>query len=154
MMTLLAAKPAAASWFGPLRVRACQAAGLATAPPGTPPAVEPRRVATPIHSYPKLPDFGAEPGWSRYIESLRREHPGLAARIRKNKLEGQSLGFAWVTPKSLYKGLEGGILARLLSTPELNLVGTRMFSPSNAFVVRCWEAGSPAADGCRAGRVH
>jgi len=72
--------------------------------------------------------------WSRYIETLRREHPGLAARIRKNKLEGQSLGFAWVTPKSLFKGLEGGILARLLSTPELNLIGTRMYSPSNAFV--------------------
>ena len=96
-------------------------------------ASEPRRVATPITSYPKLPKYGDD-GWLRYIDQLRQQHPGLAARIRKNKLEGQSLGFAWVTPKALHKGLEGGILARLLSTPELNLIGTRMFSPSNAMI--------------------
>ena len=83
---------------------------------------------------PAVPIFGEEPQWTRYCENLRNQHPGLWARIQKNKLEGQTLAFAWVTPKSLAKGLEGGILARLLSTPELNLIGTRMYCPSNEFV--------------------
>ena len=83
---------------------------------------------------PAVPLFGEEPQWTRYLENLKTQHPGLWARIQKNKLEGQSLGFAWVTPKSLARGLEGGIIARLCSTPELNLIGTRMYCPSNEFV--------------------
>jgi nucleoside diphosphate kinase len=90
--------------------------------------------------YPKVPQYGMEPEWSKYIETLRVTHPGLAARIKRNKAEGQSLAFAWITPKSLARGLEGGILARLLSTPELNLIGTRMYSPSEAFVDEYVEA--------------
>lgn len=91
------------------------------------------RVQNPTKA-PPVPLFGEEPQFSRYLETLRSQHPGLWARIQKNKLEGQTLAFAWVTPKSLARGLEGGILARLLSTPELNLIGTRMFAPSNEFV--------------------
>ena len=83
---------------------------------------------------PSVPQFGEEPHWTRYLENLRAQHPGLWARIQKNKLEGQTLAFAWVTPKSLARGLEGGIIARLCSTPELNLIGTRMYCPSNEFV--------------------
>ena len=79
---------------------------------------------------PAVPLFGEEPQWTRYLENLKTQHPGLWARIQKNKLEGQSLGFAWVTPKSLARGLEGGIIARLCSTPELNLIGTRMLPSS------------------------
>ena len=91
------------------------------------------RVLQPFKA-PPVPNLGEEPQWTRYVENLRSQHPGLWARIQKNKLEGQTLGFAWVTPKSLARGLEGGILARLLSTPELNLIGTRMYAPSNEFV--------------------
>ena len=44
------------------------------------------------------------------------------------------LAFAWITPKALAKSLEGAIMARLLSTPGLKLVGARMIDPSEALV--------------------
>lgn len=47
---------------------------------------------------------------------------------------GEELGFCWITPKSLIKGLEGGILSRLLSTPGMQLVGARMYAPNDEFV--------------------
>ena len=48
--------------------------------------------------------------------------------------EGEDIAFAWITPRSLIKGLEGGIIARLLAHPSIKLAGARMFSPSNEFV--------------------
>lgn len=48
--------------------------------------------------------------------------------------EGDDLAFAWITPRSLIKGLEGGIMARLLATPNIKLACARMFSPSDHFV--------------------
>lgn len=47
---------------------------------------------------------------------------------------GDELSFAWITPRSLTRGLEGGILARLLAHPNIRLAGARMFSPSEEFV--------------------
>lgn len=47
---------------------------------------------------------------------------------------GDELSFAWITPRSLIRGLEGGILARLLAQPNIRLAGARMFSPSEEFV--------------------
>lgn len=82
---------------------------------------------------PDLPTYG-ESGWNRYVETLQNQHPGLNARIQKSKSEGLSLAFAWITPNSLNRGLEGGIMSRLCSCPDLNLIGTRMYSPSNEFV--------------------
>eukprot|EP01102_Stenamoeba_stenopodia_P017340 TRINITY_DN6196_c0_g1_i4.p1 TRINITY_DN6196_c0_g1~~TRINITY_DN6196_c0_g1_i4.p1 ORF type:complete len:452 (+),score=80.84 TRINITY_DN6196_c0_g1_i4:152-1507(+) len=43
------------------------------------------------------------------------------------------MGYALITPKSLAKSHTGGIVARLLSTPGLELVGARMLKPSDSF---------------------
>ncbi|MCX7933738.1 MAG: hypothetical protein N3A66_00590, partial [Planctomycetota bacterium] len=44
------------------------------------------------------------------------------------------LTFAIITPRSLARGLTGGIIARLLSAPLLEFVGVRMYAPSDRFV--------------------
>merc|ERR1712166_34926 len=44
------------------------------------------------------------------------------------------VAFAWITPKAMAKSLEGAILARMLSTPGVQLVGARMYSPSSEMV--------------------
>lgn len=85
-------------------------------------------------NYPKAPMREETESWTRYVETLRMAHPGLLAKIKLAKEEGKQLSFAWVTPKSLSRGLEGGIIARLLATPDINLIGTRMYAPSNDFV--------------------
>lgn len=48
--------------------------------------------------------------------------------------EDDELSFAWITPRSQIKGLDGGILSRLLSKPQIKQVGARMISPSEEFV--------------------
>ncbi len=47
---------------------------------------------------------------------------------------GKELTFAAITPRSLAKGVTGGITARLLATPGLEFVGVRMYAPSGKFV--------------------
>jgi len=42
----------------------------------------------------------------------------------------QQLSFALITPRSLAKSLTGGIIARILATPDVQLVGARMLHPS------------------------
>jgi len=42
----------------------------------------------------------------------------------------EELSFTMITPKSLAKGHVGGIVARLLSTPGIRIVGARMYEPS------------------------
>lgn len=42
----------------------------------------------------------------------------------------EELSFALITPESLAKARTGGILARLLSTQGLRLIGARMYAPS------------------------
>ncbi|MCD4825113.1 MAG: hypothetical protein K8S55_10930 [Phycisphaerae bacterium] len=44
------------------------------------------------------------------------------------------LGYALITPYSLFKSRTGGIISRLLSHAKLELVGTRMFVFSNEFL--------------------
>eukprot|EP00039_Didymoeca_costata_P029900 m.26953 g.26953 ORF g.26953 m.26953 type:complete len:498 (-) comp7848_c0_seq2:44-1537(-) len=61
-------------------------------------------------------------------------YPALSATIEQLQNKGESLGFAWVTPRALTKGLEGGILARLLHVPGLNLIGARMYHPCSDFI--------------------
>lgn len=61
-------------------------------------------------------------------------YPSLAGNIARRIKEGEDLAFAWVTPRSLACGLEGGILARLLSIPGINLQGARMYAPSDAMI--------------------
>ena len=51
-----------------------------------------------------------------------------------SKAPKDELAFAWITPKALAKSLEGAIMARLLSTPGVKLVGARMIDPSAEFV--------------------
>src|SRR6185436_14275659 len=46
----------------------------------------------------------------------------------------QELPYVIITPYSLYKSRTGGILARLITRTGLELVGARMFSPSNKLV--------------------
>jgi nucleoside diphosphate kinase len=45
----------------------------------------------------------------------------------------EELSFAFITPRSIAKARVGGIIARLLSTPGLTLVGARMYAPSVEF---------------------
>jgi nucleoside diphosphate kinase len=44
------------------------------------------------------------------------------------------LAYALITPYSLFKSRTGGIIGRLLASPELELVGTRMFVLSDEFL--------------------
>ena len=44
------------------------------------------------------------------------------------------LAYLIITPYSLAKSRTGAIIARVLSLTELELVGIRMYKPSNAFV--------------------
>ena len=44
------------------------------------------------------------------------------------------LAYALITPYSLFKSRTGGIIGRLLASPDLELVGTRMFVLSDAFL--------------------
>ena len=44
------------------------------------------------------------------------------------------LAYALITPYSLFKSRTGGIIGRLLASPELELIGTRMFVLSDAFL--------------------
>jgi len=46
----------------------------------------------------------------------------------------EELAYALITPYSLYKSRTGGIIARLLAYAQLDLVGARMYSLSNAFL--------------------
>jgi len=46
----------------------------------------------------------------------------------------EELAYALVTPYSLLKSRTGGILARLLAFSKLELIGARMFAPSDAMV--------------------
>jgi len=77
--------------------------------------------------------FSSEPG---SMEAAAEAAAAAAAAAIATPVIGPSdeLAFAWITPRSLIKGQEGGIIARLLVQPDLRLVGTRMFSPSEAFV--------------------
>jgi len=45
----------------------------------------------------------------------------------------EELSFAVITPKSLAKARTGGIIARLFSTPGIEVVGSRMYAPNEAF---------------------
>ncbi len=47
---------------------------------------------------------------------------------------GKELTYALVTPYSLLKSRTGGIISRLLSLSDLELVGARMYTPSDKFV--------------------
>lgn len=44
------------------------------------------------------------------------------------------LTYALITPYSLLKSRTGGILGRLLSLTNLEIVGATMFAPSDAFI--------------------
>src|ERR1041384_8258258 len=52
----------------------------------------------------------------------------------------QEIAYVIVTPYSLYKSRTGGILARLISRTGLDLVGARMFAPSEELVKAYSEA--------------
>ena len=47
---------------------------------------------------------------------------------------GQELAHTLITPYSLHKSRTGGIIGRLLAWGELELVGARMYAPSDSFV--------------------
>ena len=47
---------------------------------------------------------------------------------------GRELTYALITPYSLLKSRTGGIISRLLSLSDLELVGARMYTPSDKFV--------------------
>ncbi len=47
---------------------------------------------------------------------------------------GKELTYALITPYSLLKSRTGGIISRLLSLSDLELVGARMYTPSDEFV--------------------
>src|ERR1043165_6544433 len=46
----------------------------------------------------------------------------------------QQLAYVIITPYSLHKSRTGGILARLISRPSLEMAGARMFAPSPELV--------------------
>ena len=48
----------------------------------------------------------------------------------------EQLAYALITPYSLFKSRTGGIIGRLLASPALELIGTRMFVLSDAFLDR------------------
>ncbi|MBI2192669.1 MAG: nucleoside-diphosphate kinase [Planctomycetes bacterium] len=48
----------------------------------------------------------------------------------------RELAYVWITPYSLLKSRTGGILGRLLSTTDFDLVGAHLYAPSDEFVDR------------------
>ena len=52
----------------------------------------------------------------------------------------QELAYVIITPYSLHKSRTGGILARLITRTGLDLVGARMFAPSEQLVKEYSEA--------------
>lgn len=46
------------------------------------------------------------------------------------------LNYVWITPYSLLKSRTGGIIGRLLSYPNIELVGAHMFAPSDELINR------------------
>lgn len=58
----------------------------------------------------------------------------------------QELAYVIITPYSLHKSRTGGIFARLITRTGLELVGARMFSPSDALVKEYAEVVVSAAD--------
>lgn len=56
----------------------------------------------------------------------------------------EELSYALITPYSLYKSRTGGIIARLLAYAELDFVGARMYSLSDAFIDAYKEVVCPA----------
>ena len=46
----------------------------------------------------------------------------------------QEIAYVIITPYSLHKSRTGGILARLITRTGLDLIGTRMFAPSQELV--------------------
>jgi nucleoside diphosphate kinase len=58
----------------------------------------------------------------------------------------QQLAYVIVTPYTLYKSRTGGILARLITRTGLELVGARMFAPSQELVKKYSDAIISAAD--------
>jgi len=86
------------------------------------------------HEVPLSRWDGVGGGDAATLAKLEADFPGLKRSIEKLKSKGEQLTFAWITPRSLAKGTHGGILARLLSVPNLRLVSARMFEPSDEFV--------------------
>ena len=58
----------------------------------------------------------------------------------------QELAYVILTPYTLFKSRTGGIIARLITRTDLELVGARMFAPSPELVKRYSEAIVSAAD--------
>ena len=58
----------------------------------------------------------------------------------------QQLAYVIITPYTLYKSRTGGILARLITRTGLELVGARMFAPSQELVQKYSEAVVSAND--------
>jgi len=58
----------------------------------------------------------------------------------------QELAYVIITPYTLYKSRTGGILARLITRTGMELVGARMFAPSNDLVQQYSEAVVSAND--------
>lgn len=54
--------------------------------------------------------------------------------MEKKQIMADELTYALITPYSLLKSRTGGILGRLLSLTNLEIVGATMFAPSDAFV--------------------
>lgn len=54
--------------------------------------------------------------------------------LERNKLMAEELTYALITPYSLLKSRTGGILGRLLSLSNLEIVGATMFAPGDSFV--------------------
>ena len=52
----------------------------------------------------------------------------------------QQLAYVIITPYSLFKSRTGGILSRLITRTGLELVGTRMFAPSQELVTQYSQA--------------
>ena len=48
----------------------------------------------------------------------------------------KELGYVWITPYSLLKSRTGGIIGRLLSYADIDLVGAHMFAPTDEFIDR------------------
>ncbi len=58
----------------------------------------------------------------------------LISLLEKKQIMPDELTYALITPYSLLKSRTGGILGRLLSLTDLEIVGATMFAPSDTFV--------------------
>src|SRR5258708_7009044 len=74
-------------------------------------------------------------------DSRRQGHPGCARcnSVNPNQsadelIMSQQLAYVILTPYSLYKSRNGGILSRLISRTGLDLAAMRMFAPSAELV--------------------